>query len=1107
MAQGTPATSLPAKGFLDYFIGNADSGVGMEGPFRVSKENVAIQLGTLAGLHATFIEITSRSLSSPPGSPTAYSRYIVASGASGDWEGYENYVATWNGSQWIFAEPSGAALVNDDSLPEYVLIGWDGSSWIVFSAYEDALAAGNAAEIAKQSALLALSSATNSATKTVLDFVAGENEYFAFDLTIDGESMNAAVRDLATPSNDYLGDAVEMLGKAVLFTDLKLITRKDGTLAYCEHNGVTYSGNANLWAYDGCSKTIGQIDPFGGTSAVLLTSSSTSSSYVGQTLGDYASAPSMTSFIVQLGDAVPYIEWSGASTRRAYFPSGAVGTVDAGLTASVHNTFEDGVSLLPSGWIRLTVYGEIASSAGLYLCLADSDGSTSVTSGKTLTVFRTQAIRGVRPLKYIETGAARVWSGVPYDWSIRNKAGERIKGALLETYRTRSRMKWGSDLTKSEWVKTNCNAAIVSDGPSGDKCSSLTATAANAKCVQTDNSVVYYNTFSAFVRAVTLTGRVWITADDGVTKKDISSLISYREFTRVWTSRTTTGDITADKCGFVIENSGDVLEVAFAHSSEQNRLGSPIATFGDAVTDRSPDNTTIPLVFNTSSTMSAYMDFSFTGDLKTNIDLETFIGDTPNDYYAGLIARRDHLTRMNFNTSNGSSNSFLSSDLIPPNGRIETALRIKENNIQCSAFMKGTVVSANPSFVPDYLWFSSGTGPLVIHRALVINRDIGDNYLRTWKQTREYDDPAYIDDIPIALEKQVPDTDRCREPGILIFSDDFYATTGFVTHLRRNVSGVINAEMPARIEAVPFTFDKVSKTLNISGDRMVLVEPSGWASNDGHTQSPCLIKQKYGTNAGRIHFFYGEVVSGVDYEVLKYTYSDDDMVTWSSPSTVVDPGSPNWILPGASGDIIELPPDDPNYPGRIIFPFYRNTVTKSGVIYLDPDSGNPPAVGGTIDDVSFSLYEPNISLRPNGQIIVGFREEVIGNTRVVAVSSDGGDTFSSPVAITGEFVNCSYGQSEGDIHGSGDRGITYVVGPTANTPIFRSKFTVKAFTGRLALTESGINYRPLGVFRPIGYSAVKAVIGDMLLIAYENSNGGNVNQASHIRLMAIKAPR
>ncbi len=73
--------------------------------------------------------VLSRSLDSPPETPDEGDRYIVATGASGDWSGHDLDIAAWQDGAWMFytAKTGWAAWINSEN----ILVVWDGSSWLV----------------------------------------------------------------------------------------------------------------------------------------------------------------------------------------------------------------------------------------------------------------------------------------------------------------------------------------------------------------------------------------------------------------------------------------------------------------------------------------------------------------------------------------------------------------------------------------------------------------------------------------------------------------------------------------------------------------------------------------------------------------------------------------------------------------------------------------------------------------------------------------------------------------------------------------------------------------------------------------------------------------
>ena len=49
-----------------------------------------------------FISVISRTVTAPPGSPAIGATYLVPGGATGAWSGFVDYLAQWDGTQWLF---------------------------------------------------------------------------------------------------------------------------------------------------------------------------------------------------------------------------------------------------------------------------------------------------------------------------------------------------------------------------------------------------------------------------------------------------------------------------------------------------------------------------------------------------------------------------------------------------------------------------------------------------------------------------------------------------------------------------------------------------------------------------------------------------------------------------------------------------------------------------------------------------------------------------------------------------------------------------------------------------------------------------------------------
>ncbi|MCL3882536.1 DUF2793 domain-containing protein [Marivita sp. GX14005] len=74
------------------------------------------------------LSVLDRDLTAPPASPTDGDRYIVGSGATGDWTGWDLNVALWTDGAWLRLPPRTGwrAWVEDESL----LLVYDGAGWV-----------------------------------------------------------------------------------------------------------------------------------------------------------------------------------------------------------------------------------------------------------------------------------------------------------------------------------------------------------------------------------------------------------------------------------------------------------------------------------------------------------------------------------------------------------------------------------------------------------------------------------------------------------------------------------------------------------------------------------------------------------------------------------------------------------------------------------------------------------------------------------------------------------------------------------------------------------------------------------------------------------------
>lgn len=81
------------------------------------------------------LSVIDRDLTAPPGSAADGDRYIVASGATGDWAGWDLNVAFWSDGAWLRLPPriGWRTWVEDEGL----LLVWTGAAWDVVGEPSD----------------------------------------------------------------------------------------------------------------------------------------------------------------------------------------------------------------------------------------------------------------------------------------------------------------------------------------------------------------------------------------------------------------------------------------------------------------------------------------------------------------------------------------------------------------------------------------------------------------------------------------------------------------------------------------------------------------------------------------------------------------------------------------------------------------------------------------------------------------------------------------------------------------------------------------------------------------------------------------------------------
>jgi hypothetical protein len=148
------------------------------------------------------------------------------------------------------------------------------------------------------------------------------------------------------------------------------------------------------------------------------------------------------------------------------------------------------------------------------------------------------------------------------------------QGLLVEEGRTNVVLH-NRDLTNAAWTKTDCTAAKTQTGPDGvvNSASSLTATGANATCLQAITLASSDRFQTAYVKRLTGSGTVNMTMDNGSTWTVVTVTAGW---TRVSIPTQTLANPTV---GFRIVTSGDAIAIDLVDNENSGSFAtSPIAT-------------------------------------------------------------------------------------------------------------------------------------------------------------------------------------------------------------------------------------------------------------------------------------------------------------------------------------------------------------------------------------------------------------------------------------------------------------------------------------------------------------------------------------------------
>ena len=462
---------------------------------------------------------------------------------------------------------------------------------------------------------------------------------------------------------------------------LGMLFDSTGKYTWSPNNLLLYSNTFSdaSWVKTNVSTpTGGQSDPLGGTNAWLL-SPSAANPKVHQAI---TTPPSGGNGLMAI--------WLRSATGSSF--SLVIGSDGAGVSPDPTTT----TVTVTTAWQQFSVPVYWVSSSAANFSVGD--GSTGWANGDNLYVFAAtySAVTyetSARSVDQVQTTSS-VYYGLRFDY---NPTTLAPLGLLIEPSRTNVAL-WNRDLTNGDWVKISCTAAkdqVGIDGAS-NSASSLTATSANATCLQSATVTSSLRLTGAYVKAINVTGAIQMTTDN-VTWTTVSVGSG-------WTRVTIPGQtLTILNFGFRIANSGDSIAVDFVVNEGGAGTGPSISsamlTTNNLVT-RSADDLSIPVISSfynqTEGTFSASFD-----TLNTATDTTVFCADDGtigqlNEFdvrslSATAIAYR---TRSAGTTFSATHSSFAAGDII------KSAFAVKVDNMAASTNTLPVTQSTPPNAMP-----------------------------------------------------------------------------------------------------------------------------------------------------------------------------------------------------------------------------------------------------------------------------------------------------------------------------------------------------------------------------------------------------------------------
>lgn len=439
--------------------------------------------------------------------------------------------------------------------------------------------------IGSSSGVLTFNSAPDFETPTDAD---GNNIYLVQvqatnGITSDTKSLSVTVTDVSEAALDLDFTTMPTLDPRITFSRTSLATyyAADGLIHYAPHNAIIRSEEFNTWTAVGSSTVTADVAvaPNGTTTADRLSTDLGTGTGAGRLIavGSFSGMDVCVSVYAKAGTKSWVTLCNSTTTSAANLcafnlGAGVVGTRGANFAGS-------GIQSVGSGWYRcwFTMTGAKFIASQMVVCVAEGD-TFNVTSPGDIYIWGAQ-VEAVTietaPRPYLPTTTA-VYHAPRFDY---DPVTHAPKGLLIEEARTN--VVWPNrDLANARWVKTNCTAALNQVGIDGgaNSASSLTATAANATCLQAITLGASQRVQSAYVKRLTGSGVVNMTMDGGTTWTAITVTSSW---TRVSVPAAFLG---SPNVGFRLVTSGDAIAVDYVQNENGSFATSVIATTTAAVT-------------------------------------------------------------------------------------------------------------------------------------------------------------------------------------------------------------------------------------------------------------------------------------------------------------------------------------------------------------------------------------------------------------------------------------------------------------------------------------------------------------------------------------------